>query len=73
MTALHEAERQLLWRPMSAKEITDRIGMFSPVTIKIALETLVGKGVAIRDCQPMDCGVYRCRYRRSIARNGEAA
>ena len=67
MSALREVERNLLWRPMSAQQMRDRIGMFSKNTVKEALEVLVGKGIAIRDCQPMRCGTYRCRYRRSIA------
>lgn len=58
----------LLWRPMSVKEITVRVGMWSPKTIKLALEELVGAGAAIRDQEPNQCGGFRCRYRRSIDR-----
>jgi predicted transcriptional regulator len=59
----------LLWRPMTASEITERVGMWSGTTIKFALDELVGKGVAIRDKQPLPCGTFRWRYRRSLVRS----
>ena len=66
MSAIHDAERHLLWRPLSASDIASRIGMHSPTTIKIALDKLVGKGIAIRTEQPIYTGGYRTLYRRSI-------